>query len=293
MLDKILLNTIQKRLSINISSAIPVSGGSINAVYCLQASNKKYLLKLNSRGQFPGMFKCEVEGLSALAKTKAIGIPQMILQDDIDDKSFLLLEWIDTRRPTPKSSATLGEQLAQLHRSTAKSFGFEADNYMGSLPQSNRRHDKWSDFFIEERLMPMVKMAANKQLLNSNDQQAFEQLYKNIPNLFDEEPPSLIHGDLWGGNYLISEDEKPYLIDPAVSYSHREFDIAMSTLFGGFSQEFYTAYHEAFPLAKGWQQRMDLWNLYPLLVHLNLFGAGYLGQVRGCLREYVNQDLRD
>jgi len=233
------------------------------------------------------MFQREVESLAAIAKTVTIAVPAVVLHDEADDESFLLMEWIETRRPTAKASALLGEQLAAMHRSAAESFGFETDNYMGSLSQSNKRHDTWSSFFIHERLMPMVKMAMNKRLLNTADLQNFEQLYKKLPDLFEEELPSLIHGDLWSGNYLISEDEKPYLIDPAVTYGHREFDIAMTTLFGGFSQEFYTAYNESFPLAKGWQHRIDLWNLYPLLIHLNLFGLGYLGQVRDCLGEYV------
>jgi protein-ribulosamine 3-kinase len=281
-----LKNFIEGKLCQQIIHAVPVSGGSINAVYCLQILDKKYLLKVNSREQFPSMFKCEAEGLKAIALTGAIAVPDIILQNDIDDQSFLLLEWIDMRRATPKASTLFGSQLAQMHRTTVDSFGFEADNYMGSLHQSNKKHHKWSEFFVEERLMPMVKMAADRQRLYKTDLTNFEKLYKKLPELFQEEPPSLIHGDLWSGNYLISEDEKPYLIDPAVSYGHRESDIAMTTLFGGFSNEFYAAYNEAFPLEKGWQQRMDLWNLYPLLVHLNLFGMGYLGQVRDCLNEY-------
>jgi protein-ribulosamine 3-kinase len=281
-----LKNFIEGKLCQQIIHAVPVSGGSINAVYCLQILDKKYLLKVNSREQFPNMFKCEAEGLKTIALTGAIAVPDIILQNDIDDQSFLLLEWIDMRRATPKASILLGQQLARMHQSTADSFGFDSDNYMGSLQQSNKKHHKWSEFFVEERLMPMVKMAADRQRLYKTDLTNFEKLYKKLPELFQEEPPSLIHGDLWSGNYLISEDEKPYLIDPAVSYGHREFDIAMTTLFGGFSNEFYVAYNEAFPLEKDWQQRIDLWNLYPLLVHLNLFGMGYLGQVRDCLNKY-------
>jgi len=174
-----------------------------------------------------------------------------------------------------------------MHKNTAGHFGLDRDNYMGSLPQSNKMHERWSDFFIEERLQPMVQMAADNKLLTGNDVTSFERVYKNLEGLFTEEDPSLIHGDLWRGNYLIDQSEKPYLIDPAVSYGHREFDIAMTTLFGGFSDGFYNAYNETFPLAKGWEGRVDLWNLYPLLVHLNLFGSGYLGEVRGCLRRYL------
>jgi fructosamine-3-kinase len=174
-----------------------------------------------------------------------------------------------------------------MHNNSAAYFGFEGNNYMGSLTQSNKKHDTWSSFFVEERLQPMVKIAFDKRLLNKVDVQNFDRLYSKLHKLFKEEPSSLIHGDLWGGNYLISTDEKPYLIDPAVSYGNREFDIAMTTLFGGFSESFYAAYNESFPLNKGWNERIELWNLYPLLLHLNLFGAGYLEQVREGVEAYI------
>lgn len=271
----------------DVKSVTPVSGGSINAAYCITTPMEKYMLKVNSKNAYPNMFACEAAGLDAIRATKTIAVPEVIYQADVGDDSFLLLEWIETRRATDKASAELGRQLASMHCHTNDFFGFETDNYMGSLKQSNRKHANWKSFFIEERLMPMVKIAFNKHLLNSNDLKDFDTLYKKLGELFDEEKPSLIHGDLWGGNYLIREDEKPFLIDPAVSYGHREFDLAMTTLFGGFSRSFYEAYHAEFPLDKGWQERIDLWNLYPLLVHLILFGQGYLGQVRDAVKEYL------
>ncbi|OCX53817.1 hypothetical protein BEL04_05900 [Mucilaginibacter sp. PPCGB 2223] len=271
----------------DITHVSAVGGGSINRVYCLSSATNKYLLKLNSRITFPEMFACEVSGLRTIGDTNTIAVPAIIACDDFEDQSFLLLEWVETRRPTRKSSETLGRQLAAMHCCSSTDFGLDADNYMGSLIQSNKKHPTWSEFFIHERLMPMVKMAVDKGLLNAGDQQSFGILYSRLSGLFDEEPASLTHGDLWSGNYIIGADEKPRLIDPAIAYGHREFDMAMTTLFGGFSQEFYGAYNEALPLAEGWEQRLDLWNLYPLLVHLNLFGAGYLGQVRDCLQQYL------
>jgi len=271
----------------NIIRVSPVSGGSINHVYRLDSATESCLLKLNNRFNFPKMFASEALGLRTIADAGTIAVPEVIACDNFEDYSFLLLQWIETRRPTTEASETLGRQLAAMHQCSAEYFGLDADNYMGSLHQSNKKHSSWAEFFIYERLMPMVKMASAKALLNNKDQLSFEKLYLRLSNLFDEEPPALIHGDLWGGNYLISIDEKPYLIDPAASYGHREFDIAMTTLFGGFASGFYEAYNEAFPLADGWDDRLDLWNLYPLLVHLNLFGASYLGQVKDCLQRYL------
>jgi len=278
---------IEEKLAVKTFNFAPVSGDSINRAYCIETTDGKYFIKLNGKNKYPGMFEAEAQGLNLIANTNTIKTPEVILQDSVDNESFLLLGWIDARRPTAKTSAKLGEQLAAMHRQSAELFGLDADNYMGSLTQSNKRHKTWAAFFAEERLQPMVKIADEKGLLVNKDIAGFEQLYKNLPGLFTEERSSLIHGDLWGGNYVISADEQPYLIDPTVSYGHRELDIAMTTLFGGFSNEFYTAYNEAFPLAKTWQQRIDLWNLYPLLVHLNLFGESYLAQVRDCLREYI------
>lgn len=269
---------------ININT---ISGGSINQAYRLQTTAGHFMLKLNSRMAYPDMFTREAEGLKAIAGRGAIAVPNVILQDDFEDQSFLLMAWIDTRRPTDKAFQQLGRQLAALHQNTAVSFGFEYDNYIGSLAQSNRSHHTWSDFLIIERLQPMLKLAVDNRLVNSLDVQHFEDLCRSLPELFEEEQPSLLHGDLWGGNYLIDTNEKPYLIDPAVYYGHREMDIAMTTLFGGFGDSFYHAYLETCPLKPGWRERLDLWNLYPLLVHVNLFGGNYVGQVRAALKKFV------
>ncbi len=287
MVKRQIIEQVQQKTGAELLNIKRVGGGSINRAYCLETENGNYFIKINSSSKFPGMFEVEAAGLQLLSQSRSVNVPEVILCSDADDESFLLMEWVDARKPTAKASEDLGRSLAQMHKNVAACFGLDHDNYMGSLPQSNRQHDTWSAFFIEERLQPMVAMALDKRLLKHNDAAVFEQLYKNLPDLFEDEAPSLIHGDLWGGNYLVDQDDRPYLIDPAVSYGHREFDLAMTTLFGGFADEFYKAYHESFPLEEGWERRVDLWNLYPLLVHLNLFGIGYLGQVRDCLRGYV------
>ncbi|MEO3406980.1 fructosamine kinase family protein [Mucilaginibacter sp. CAU 1740] len=282
-----IINIIKQKLNVDIKAASPVSGGDINEVYRLQSTGGDYIIKINNRYKFPEMFKREAEGLAAIKATKAIGVPDIIFDEEVGDESFLLMEWIDAGQSTAYASQALGQQLAQMHRTATPRFGFATDNYMGSLHQSNKQHDSWANFFIAERLLPMVKMAVDNHELSQTDMRRFEDLYNKLPDLFIEEAPSLIHGDLWGGNYLISSDGKPYLIDPAVSYSNREFDIAMTTLFGGFDNAFYEAYNAEFPLQPGWQKRLKLWNLYPLLVHVNLFGGSYAQQVRQNLAAFV------
>lgn len=284
-LEEQLSKVLNRQLQMKHVSA--VSGGSINAAYCLHTTAGDFMMKRNSKTAYPGMFAAESAGLDTIRHTKTIAVPATILLNEFEDDSFLILEWIEAVRPNQITTKLLGQQLAAMHRHTAAEFGFNADNYMGSLPQSNKTHHTWAGFFNNERLQPMVKIAAVKGLMHTADVQAFEKLYETLPGLFDEEPPALLHGDLWSGNYLIGNNQKPYLIDPAVSYGHREFDIAMTTLFGGFDTAFYEAYQDSFPLAHGWQHRLALWNLYPLMLHLNLFGNSYLAQVRGNLKQYI------
>jgi len=281
------INDVESKLNVTVKGANTISGGDINRAYRLQTTQGDFFIKINSFHKFPGMFMCEEQGLSAIRETNTIAVPEVILQGDTHNESYLVMNYVEVGYSNTNSSRLLGSQLAQMHRSAAEQYGFYADNYMGSLYQSNRQHDNWAQFFIEERLQPMIKMAVDKKELTQNDARKFDELYKKLSGLFTEEPPSLLHGDLWGGNYLIDVEGKPYLIDPAVSYGNREFDIAMTTLFGGFDRAFYEAYNAEFPLLSGWQQRLKLWNLYPLLVHVNLFGGMYAKQVRDNLSVFV------
>lgn len=285
--SKAIISVIEDHLSETITGSRFVSGGSINIAYELQTADGKYFLKVNHKALYPGMFAAEAKGLAMLTQTKAVKVPVIVLQGDAGNESFLLLEWVDAKRGSVQATQVLGAQLAQVHLNTANEFGLDQDNYIGSLAQSNRKHNKWSDFFIQERLQPMVSLAVDKRLLEYEDVGNFEKLYTKLPELFDEEAPALLHGDLWAGNYLTTPADEPYLIDPAVYYGHREVDVAMTTLFGGFSREFYIEYDNVFPFAEGWQERVDLWNLYPLLVHVNLFGLGYLGRLRKEMKSYL------
>ena len=263
-----------------------VSGGSINTCYQLKAGNL-YFLKINDALKFPDMFRAEAEGLKLIRETNTIHVPNVIAHGNSGTEQFLLMRWIESGRNSTYVQEDLGRQLAAMHQHTAAQFGLDHNNYMGSLTQSNRVHSDWTDFFIAERLEPQIKIAVQKGLVSGSLHSDFQLLFSRLNNLYPREKPALVHGDLWSGNYMISASGEPLLIDPAAAFAHREVDIAMSTLFGGFDADFYRAYNEVFLLENAWEQRLDLWNLYPLLIHLNLFGAGYLQQVKSCLKRYL------
>ena len=170
-----------------------------------------------------------------------------------------------------------------MHKQTDEKFGLDFDNYIGTLPQNNTQDKNWVDFFIRNRLLAQLDVG-NYSLSVRQD---FEKLFKKLPDLFPNEKPAILHGDLWSGNFLVKDRETPVLIDPAIYFGNREMDIAMCKLFGGFHADFYASYNEEFPLESDWEERINLCNLYPLLVHVNLFGGGYLNQVKNILSYYV------
>jgi len=264
-----------------------VGGGSINAAYRIRYAGQDYFLKYNQARRFPKMLELEAQGLNLLANSKKICLPEVIGKGEAGQTAFLLLEHIEAGYPDNNFWEVFGNELADLHSETNETFGLDQDNYIGSLPQSNTPATNWSEFFITQRLNPQLNLAAKKGLVNTKILNHFEKLYAKLPALFPDELPALLHGDLWSGNFLCDVQKKPVLIDPAVYYGHREMDLAMSKLFGGFGPRFYEAYHAAYPLETGWQERVDLCNLYPILVHVNLFGGSYVGQLQSCLRRFV------
>jgi len=276
----------QSSVPFRVLSDNPLSGGCINHVSRLKTSAGDFCLKYNRSISFPGMFESEARGLMLLKDTGEIRVPTVIHVCSGKQYAYLLLEFISSGSPAPGMMSDFGRSLARLHSHTTKLFGEDRDNYMGSLPQSNRKHAGWASFFIEERLEKQVKLAQSSGYLSSEILDHFRKLYTQLENIFPEEKPALIHGDLWGGNYILEENGRAGLIDPAVYYGNREIDIAMTTLFGGFDNAFYSGYNEIFPLEKGWRLRIDICNLYPLLIHLNLFGRGYLGQIESIVRKY-------
>lgn len=287
-MDKLIADALSDVLGqkVLVDRLTPLSGGSINQTAKIDSSAGRFFVKWNKASRYPGMFVAEAHGLSMLRASETIRIPEVIGISEVEDVSFLFLEYIKNGSPLKSFFRNFGEKLARLHRISSSAFGADQSNYIGSLSQSNNNADKWSDFFIAQRLKPMVSLARKSNFLTEEHLSLFEDLYLKIPQLFPDEQPSLLHGDLWSGNFMCDSEGDPVLIDPAFYFGNREMDIAMSALFGGFSSDFYDGYNAEFPLKTGWEERIDLCNLYPLLVHLNLFGKAYLPDIVRGLKKF-------
>lgn len=271
---------------VQISEFRSIGGGCINETYSFNTNLGRYFIKFNSATAFPGMFEKEAAGLKILADTGCITVPDVIGTGETAHDSYLLLKYIESGFPGRNFWIDFGTNLADLHRNSADTFGLCHDNYIGSLVQANKPQTGFYSFFISQRLEPQLKAARNKGVFSQSDTRYFDSLFNSLHNIIPVEKPALIHGDLWSGNFMVTEKGSPCLIDPAVYYGHREADIAMTKLFGGFQPEFYDAYNRAWPMEKDWQKRMDIFNLYPLLVHVNLFGGSYAGQVLRIIRQF-------
>jgi len=264
-----------------------LGGGSINSVYKIETTDGEFVMKINSASRYPGMFKAEAAGLQIIMDAASISVPGIVAVTVLKQHQVLLLEYVEPAPRIKHFYSDLGEQLAALHRHTSAQFGLKINNYIGTLPQENTPENSLRDFFVCHRLTPQLRLAVRKERMNTADEKDFEILFDKLEILLPEEKPSLIHGDLWNGNFITGNDGKAWLIDPAVAYSCREADIAMTKLFGGFDEEFYAAYTSTYPLIAGWENRIDLWNLYPLLVHVNLFGGNYVQEVRRIVKQYI------
>ena len=266
-----------------------VPGGSINECYQWPCAGGVLFVKVAARTTLPD-FEAEAAGLAALAAAHALRVPRVLAVGHTDDAAFLTLEWITPGARTPDCERRLGEGLAALHAVTAPRFGWTRDNSVGRTPQLNNWADDWTEFFRERRLRPQLTRAVAggyRDLLEAPGQRLLESVHLLLA---DHQPaPSLLHGDLWGGNWLASEDIEPVVFDVAVYYGDREADLAMTRLFGGFGDSFYEGYEAVTPAAAGEPKRRDLYNLYHVLNHANLFGAGYARQARESIDRLLSQ----
>ena len=280
------LQPILDDCGLTITRYEPLHGGDINRAYCLYGNKDKYFLKVNEEGRYPTMFEKEAAGLQSLQVNSILKIPSVIKHGIVNNQQYLLLEWIGSGSIKPGFWEGFGAGLAQLHLKKQKFFGWDTNNYIGSLAQNNPIFPSWHLFYSECRILPLVKQLFDQGIFLKQDLISAETVCKRSEILFPDEPPALLHGDLWSGNFKITTEGGAAIFDPAVYYGHREMDIGMTLLFGGFDQRFYDAYHETYPLEKDWKQRLPLTQLYPLLVHALLFGGHYVESARRIMKNY-------
>lgn len=278
--------SVQRALSTALGGEVvvtgrrPLGGGSICDTVRLDTNRGRFVLK-SAEGAGLGLFSAEASGLRALrAAASGLTVPEVVCVSEAAP-AFLVLEYLEAGPAVSDFDERLGRGLAALHRSPGPAYGFETTNYCGLTPQPNTWTTSWVAFYAEHRLGFQVERAAKAGLIAAAERKRLERFIRGLPECIFEPPegPALIHGDLWAGNLVVDAAGGPALIDPASYFAHREAELGMMRLFGGFSPRVYDAYHEAFPLEAGWRERNRIYQLYHLLNHLNLFGAGYLGQV--------------
>lgn len=272
-------------LPVTLLHVVPVFGGSINKAAKLETNAGLFFVKWNDAATFPGMFEAEVLGLQLLRTTNTLHIPEVISSGTAGTDAWLLQRFLVKTTPDAAARYEAGCALAALHKNSATQFGLDHPNYIGSLPQQNKQHVTWAAFYTEERIIPQIRMAFDKQAIGKTIVKQAEQFCERINEIFPEEKPALLHGDLWSGNFMHSSNG-PAVFDPAVYYGHREMDLAMSRLFGGFDADFYAGYEAEYPPEQNAPLRVDYCNLYPLLVHVNLFGGSYVQDVSSILKKF-------
>jgi len=266
-----------------------LSGGSINSCYCWPAGSGAMFVKVGPRASHSA-FTAEADGLRELRAAQALRVPQVLAVGVADTAAFLALEWFERGAGGAACERRLGEGLAALHAVTAARFGFRDDNTIGRTPQANAWSADWTEFFGERRLRPQLALGARQGLPRRLGERG-ARLLEALPALLAGHRPraSLLHGDLWGGNWLATRADEPVIFDPAVYYGDRETDLALTRLFGGFGVGFYRAYESAAPLPAGAALRTELYNLYHVLNHANLFGGGYAAQAQATIDRLLSE----
>jgi fructosamine-3-kinase len=271
----------------SVNNRRSVSGGCINQGYAVTGNNYTYFVKLNSASQV-GMFEAEALGLQQMLATATIRVPKPICWGTADKSAYIVLEWLELGRGDSKSWEEMGRQLAAMHSrsSSSQGFGWEQNNTIGSTPQINSWTKNWAEFYAQHRLGFQFQLA--KRQGGHFPQQ--QELLAAIPQLLaDHQPqPSLVHGDLWGGNAAFTATGEPVIFDPATYFGDREVDVAMTELFGGFPAAFYRGYNDVLPLDSGYERRKQLYNLYHILNHFNLFGGSYESQANRMIKQILS-----
>lgn len=282
MIPDSLRDHLERHLDTEIEACAAVRGGSIANSCRLETSGASFFLKYG-KGDVAETFAGEVAGLHALREAcETLMIPEVVESQEAtgDVPGYLLMQWINAGRLGRRFWENFGRGLAEMHRVTHDQYGFERSNHIGRLPQKNEWMDDWPTFYRHRRLEPQVARARESGRWASEWDAALDELYLRLPEYLPARPPaSILHGDLWKGNFMVTATGEPALIDPATYYGHREADLAMTELFGGYDDRFYRAYRDAWPLEDGYEVRKDIYNLYHLVNHLNHFGESYAGAV--------------
>jgi len=261
-------------------------GGNFNLAVRVKTGTSEYFIKW-TQGEHRGLFEAEANNLQLIQKTEAIDVPSVLGFGSLDEKEYLMMECIQSAEKSADYWSDFGQKLAHLHQHSAvRGHGLDYDNYLGAAKQINDWEPQGVQFFIINRLKKQVDNALYDRKISSETEAQFEALYEKLPNLIPNESSALLHGDLWSGNAMVNAQGEITLVDPCTYYGLREAELAFTTMFGGFPTEFYEAYHRTFPIEKDFHQRIPLYNLYPLMVHVNLFGEGYLPAVNKILASY-------
>lgn len=275
------------RENLQVFQTKPLGGGCISKAFCLETNKGLLFLKFNTQGP-ADLFTREADSLEALKNSKnpILVFPEVLLATEAGPAPAFLLTTFLEADPGKQADEQLGRGLAMLHACTDERFGFHCNNYCGATLQVNQFHDQWVSFYADNRLLHLLRLIKVHREWNAPDQKIFDQFIARLPALLDHQPmPSLIHGDLWSGNLMITT-RGPALIDPCASYCDREMELGMMTLFGGFSSRVYAAYHEQYPLPQGWRERNELYQLYHVLNHYLLFGGFYKNQALSIMKKY-------
>ncbi|TAI48671.1 fructosamine kinase family protein [Flagellimonas allohymeniacidonis] len=278
---------LERILDTPILEYSPVHGGDISKAYEVFTPKSKFFVKTSTEPWAEDLFIAEAKGLEQLGATKTIKVPKVYHYGRINGNGYLVLEFVDRKNPNTEDFRLLGRKLAELHlTSTSSTFGAKENNFIGHLPQNNIMSENWAEFYVGMRIESQLEIAVNKGLLSEESVPPKEKTLKICNSIIGPVKSSLLHGDLWSGNFLIAKDGTPHLIDPSVYHGHSEVDIAMSRLFGGFDSSFYKAYYDIMPKHDNPHEITEIYQLYYLLVHLNLFGNTYRNAVLSILDRY-------
>jgi fructosamine-3-kinase len=268
---------------ITIHSLAPLTGSAISQPFLVNTSKGKFFMKRNAALFGLDFFEKEAKGLDMLANAGAMKVARPLFDGKYHQEIYVVMEFLERGQPQPDFWENFGRALATQHQITDTLYGLDYNNYIGKIPQCNQRHAQWADFYAEERILKLTRRAVDHHLLDATHAKKAENICKTLTSLIPEEKPALLHGDLWNGNFMVWQNGHVAIFDPAPYYGHREMDIAMSKLFGGFEPAFYEGYQQALPLQPGYSEREKIHQLYPLLVHLLLFGGHYRNDVESIL----------